>query len=207
MPGCEPLLAVVTAVWGEAKSIVEHYRLAPGTAADGLTLHRGDRMLLGVCGKGPVNARRFAARFAGWLRQTGQPGPTLWVNFGTAGSAAHAPGTLVQGVRVTAASGACELVLDAGELPGVPQVTVHTCAAPVSDYCRERVYDMEAAGFIAGLASICAAPPARIIKLVADGPGRPWQRQSRAQYQQTLDAAGADTVRLLDTLRRAHERG
>ena len=196
------LLVLVTALWGEAKCVINKFDLSPHRPVPGITLYGNANILVGICGKGPENANRYCQNLARWLEQGGRANSTVWVNYGSAGSVEHALGTLVQAVHITTAQGEDMRQFSTTDLPGVRGVGVRTHEFPDSGYAPGMVHDMEAAGFEAGVGSVLDNPKMYIVKLVCDSPEQPWHETDKHRYQALLDAASEKLLRLLDIIRR-----
>ena len=197
-----PLVVIVTGVWGEAKGVIEGFALAPHQPAPGITVYGDADIIAGVCGKGPESARRYGMELALWLDQTNRAKEAVWLNYGSAGSADHEPGTMVQGVRVGAVQSQDAGKFRTGEFAGIPGVSVRTHESPDSGYNSGMVHDMEAAGFIQGISAVVDNPNIYILKLVCDGPDHPWQETDKHKYQALLDGANENLLRLVDIIRR-----
>ena len=197
-----PVLVVITAVWGEAKGLIEALGLDSSRPVPGMTVYGSADVLVGICGKGPESARRYCMNFARWLVQSGRSSEAVWINYGSAGSADHAPGTLVQGLGINAGEAADIRGFRTLELPDIPGVIVRTHDSPDSSYTGGMVHDMEAAGFVTGIGAALDNPETCILKLICDGPDRPWHEADRPRYQGLLDAANENMLRLVDIIRR-----
>ena len=196
------LLVLVTALWGEAKGVINKFDLSPHRPVPGITLYGNANILVGICGKGPENANRYCQNLARWLEQEGRANGTIWVNYGSAGSVEHALGTLVQVVHITTAQGEDMRQFSTKDLPGVRGVSVRTHDSPYSGYVPGMIHDMEASGFASGIGSVIDNPEAYILKLVCDSPEHPWHQSDKHHYQALLDAASENLLRLLDIIRR-----
>ena len=196
-----PLLVIVTGVWGEAKGVIEKFDFAPHQPAPGITVYGNADVIVGICGKGPKHAHRYCTELARWLDQTGSANGAVWLNYGSAGSADHALGTMVQGVGSCVCEGSVTGNISAGNLPGVPGVIVRTHNRPDSGYVGGMVHDMEAAGFLKGIGAVVAHPDLYVLKLICDGPQSPWHETDKHSYQALLDAGNEKLLRLVDIIR------
>jgi len=196
------LLVLVTAVWGEAKGVINKFGLSPHQPVPGITLYGNANILVGICGKGPENANRYCQNLGRWLDQEGRANGAIWVNYGSAGSADYALGTLVQVVHINMAHGEDTRQFSTTDLPGVCGVSVRTHGRPDSGYVPGMIHDMEASGFASGIGSVVDNPEVYILKLVCDSPEHPWHQSDKHHYQALLDAASENLLRLLDIIRR-----
>ena len=193
-------LVVIVAVRGEGEAIIDHFDLTAHKPAQGLTLFGNQQLLLGISGKGPRAASDFCSRVARWLSDSGRESPVAWVNFGSAGSSSHVPGTLVQAKRIGSDEICRALELCGPDLAGIPGVFVQTSAEPVSEYLPGRVHDMEALGFVQGIRAVTAVSRLCILKVITDGPEQPLRSINRAQLQSMLDASAAELIGVLESL-------
>jgi len=189
-------------LWGEAKGVIEKFELSPHQPVSGITLYGNANIQVGICGKGPENANRFCQQLARWLDQAGRSNGVIWVNYGSAGSADHTLGTMLQVVRINTPHGEDVGEFRTADLPGVQGACIWTHDSPDSGYAPGMIHDMEASGFASGIAAVEGNPEMYILKLVCDGPEYPWHRSDKHQYQALLDAASDNLMRLLDIIRR-----
>ena len=173
------MIHLVVALPAEADPLIERLGLQRDPSARASKLYVGEAARLLVSGVG----RRAAAEAVESLRRLGSEDDPLWANVGIG---AHRSLPLGQLVVVEAVVGAGEdrwqpLAVHA---PDLPTATVVTVDRPQRDLDDDRLYDMEAAGFLPALSS---RPPERRIaclKVVsdrgADSPGELTRAQVRA---------------------------
>lgn len=162
------MLNLVTALPGEARPLIDAFRLKRFLPESPFAVYRGDDVFLIVSGIGAA----ASACAVGFLR--GQmDAPAAWLNIGIAGHANLAVGEAMLANKITDAA--------AGRNWYPPRVfpwagrdgALVTVPRPRAAYAAGEGYDMEAAGFYPAACRFADAELVQCLKIISDGPLSP----------------------------------
>jgi hypothetical protein len=138
------VICMITALRAEAEPLIEHYDLRRLRPQGLFSVYESPHLALVISGVGKISA---AAAVAYLHTILGEPGATAWVNIGVAGHRLCPCGQGIIARRIIdAASGRNWLLSPPIALctSNAPLITVDT---PETEYPKNAMYDMEAAGF------------------------------------------------------------
>jgi len=155
-------VTILVALPAEARPLRRRFALQRRQPDGRIPLYLGGRLALAICGPGAGAATAAVA----YLQGLGLWSDPAWLNIGIAGHADLPLGSVRLVKRVSCATSGCGWRLYPPHLGGVPHGQVRTLSRPGSHYHQGWLYDMEAAGLLAG----GEIPPTRIqlLKVVSD---------------------------------------
>ncbi len=188
------MLHIITAFKTEAAPIIDDLSLKPDAVPGKYARYSKPGVRLGICGKGYHNARGIV-RYLQSLDVCGnQNEPTVWMNFGIAGSAHWKTGEMVLAGSVMAQSGGKKWIMKNSDILNLPIANICSVDSPQENYQTDLVYDMEAAGIVSRLSD--STPPGRIflLKLICDGPDMPASALTKSRIQRLIQTRKDDII-------------
>ena len=185
-------LCIITALPAEAAPLVAHRSLAWQRQA-GFHYADGDGISILVGGIGKLAASVSVARYCQWRGDV-----EAVVNIGIGGSD-RTPGSVVLAhVVVDAGSGwrFHPQLPAARALPAIDTVEVVTVDRPTTDYRRDTVFDMEAAGVAAAARAFVGNHALQCLKVVSDGPDAPLDALDKSSVERLI----GDQLTVVDQL-------
>lgn len=182
------MIRIVTALSAEARPLLRHFGLKARTPHGMFPVFEGEDMGLVVCGIGKAAAAAAVAHLHG---VTGARADRVWLNLGIAGHPSYPPGAVLLAHSIQDAA--------TGRRWYPPQVMAPTCASaplvsvdvPETDYPKDALYDMEAAGFYATATRCATGELVQCLKIVSDNrqapPGRLDARAVEALVADQMD--------------------
>ena len=188
---------MIIALKAEARPLVARYRLEPASGQRGVYFSDGGKIALAISGVGRRNAASAVERLYG-MRTAGTP--SAWLNVGIAGHASEARGTALIAHEVLERSTGLR-VYPCGPMPASLSATaLCTVDEPEAVYETGWAYDMEGSGFMRAALAICAAGPVHCVKIVSDGPQRPWESLSATAVEELIGAHTESIESVLEDL-------
>jgi len=190
------MLALTAALPGEARPLIDAFRLKRIIPESPFAVYRGDGVFLIVSGIG-VAASACAVGFL--LGQ--MDAPAAWLNVGIAGHANLAVGEAMLANKITDAADGRNWYPPRvfpwaghdGALVTVPQ--------PRAAYAAGEAYDMEAAGFYPAACRFADAELVQCLKIMSDGPLSPVSDLDRTKITDLVHARMETVLQLAEILR------
>lgn len=159
------MLIWVCALHCEAKPVIDHFRLRKARAGAAFDCYLGENQACVISGIGKLASAGATAWIAARLAPEA---PLAWINLGTAGAAAHPLGTALLLNQVIDADSGRRYYPVPLQRSRLAAAACTSLAQPSEDYRDDRLYDMEASGFLASALRFSSAELARCIKIVSD---------------------------------------
>jgi adenosylhomocysteine nucleosidase len=191
------MLIWVCALHCEAKPVIDYYRLKKSHDDNAFDLYLGDDMACIISGIGKVACAAACAWIA--ARQAQQPS-LAWINLGVAGAAEHSTGSLFSVTQVIDADTGQRFYPAPFGASKIAGSACETLSAPSDDYREDRLFDMEASGFMYSCLRFSSAELVQSLKVISDnrhektGNNRP---QVSLLIQQQISAIDAQAQTLL----------
>jgi nucleoside phosphorylase len=184
-----PDIRIITALPAEAKPINHHFSLQRDNRITAFPLFRNEELMLVVSGVG----QQAAAAATQWLHGHSPPRHnSLWINIGIAGHATRELGQAILADRVCNDQGA-DISIATPAVPAFARATVVTVAQPTADYPDDRIYDMEAFGFISVASRLLPPGAGQCLKIISDNRDNP-MRSISAKLVSGLISDQIDTL-------------
>jgi nucleoside phosphorylase len=160
------MIHLVVALHCEARPLISRFSLEPlagiGTRRP---VYRGPETTLIVAGMGAVKAREATEIL--W-RLCERPAISGWVNVGIAGHRSLPIGEVVLAERVVDETSGRSWRLRPPQHVGLPAGTVRTVSRVEEEFATQALYEMEAAGFCAGVCESAEPGRVQVLKIVSD---------------------------------------
>lgn len=176
------MLNIVVAHRLEASPVIEGLSLKSRAWRGEQSLFLGPMCRLIISGQGAEACSQGTARLMEIAGSEAQPDTDpfhrtgdYWLNFGIAGSACAAVGSLAHAGSVTDAMNHEHWRLEPFFRHDLPTVNLLTVPSPKTVYEDDEMYDMEAAGMLRTLSrqDVPALHRVAVLKLISDGPQQP----------------------------------
>ena len=159
------MICFVSAYKAEATVLIRHFQLEQQQQQE-FPLYRAEDIALVICGSGKSNAAAATAYLHG---KTGFHRDAIWINFGIAGHAVDAPGSVYVASKVIDVATERVLHLALPDKPPWKTAALYTYDQPHRGGQRDKgVFDMEASGFAFTARRFSQPRLVHCIKLISD---------------------------------------
>jgi len=138
------VICLSTALRAEAEPLIEHFDLRPRKPRGLFSVYESPRLNLVISGVGKISA---AAAVTYLHTILGEPGATAWINIGVAGHGRCSCGQGILARRIVDATSGRNWLLFPPTALCISKAPLITVDAPETEYPKNAMYDMEAAGF------------------------------------------------------------
>ena len=180
------MLIWICALHCEAKPIIDHYRLKKSHDENAFDVYFGDGMACVVSGIGKVNSAAASAWIAALQANEAALG---WINLGVAGTAEADIGDLFLLDKIIdgdSGQSYYPVPVTSSTLRGATCLTLNQ---PGQDYREDRLFDMEASGFMQTALRFSSAELIQSLKIVSDN-----RRQQTGFDRQRVSQIIADNI-------------
>jgi adenosylhomocysteine nucleosidase len=177
------MICFVIAYKAEAASLISHYRLELQQQQE-FPLYSAEDIALVICGSGKSNAAAATAYLHG---KTGFHRDAIWINFGIAGHAVDAPGSVYVASKVIDVATERVLHLALPDKPPWKTAALYTYDQPHRGGQRDKgVFDMEASGFAFTARRFSQSQFVHCIKLITDNCNTSIEIPASATFEQWM---------------------
>ncbi|MCP3871324.1 MAG: hypothetical protein GY703_25130 [Gammaproteobacteria bacterium] len=186
-------ICVITALPSEARAVNRHYGLIRDNKVGHLSLYRGENMNLVISGVGKEAAFQATCDLASML----DPMAGVWINLGIAGHSHRSIGeaVLISEIHDEADGSQWHPTIPSALCCETDRLT--TLSRPDTNYQRETLCDMEAAGFFAAVHQCTSPEKIFCLKVVSDNREQPIDRINSKMVTQLIARRMALVDRLL----------
>lgn len=191
------MINLLTALPPEAKPLIRRFALQRRQPDGEFPLYVSQNVTLCLCGPGSESA----AQAINFLLDNQSTSAAGWINLGIAGHATFDRGDclLVNNV-IDQGTGEC-WELTSLPLEGIGRSDLRCVPLPESAYTEDCAFDMESAGFTAGLAKANLLHRGQILKVVSDNPRQPASEINAKMVANLIEVSIPTLSRLMEQLR------